>query len=509
VNGHDGSRVTRRQLLLGGVTVGAAAALAGADRRLGGVARRVPPARVFPQERALADASLVPPASVVEIDAPRLGGFVTRPDLEIPGLEVSLATGDVAPGLILAAPYNAPNNAPVGPLAADDSGSPLWQRPSADLIAADLRAQTYRGEPVLTWWEGKIELGHGVGSYVIADTSYRPIAHVNAGNGFHGDLHEFLLTDRGTALLTTYAVTGLDLSAVGGSTNGTIQDAIFQEVDVATGRVLLEWRSLDHIPLTDSYWPVGEDWDYVHLNSIAVDDDDNLLVSSRNTHTIYKIDRRTGEIVWRLGGKQSDFSIATGAGFAWQHDARRQADGRISMFDNGYQVSRALVLTVDEIGRRAAAQSSYRHPGNLHALSQGNAQLLPNGNVFVGWGAQPFVSEFTASGELIFDAQLPSGYITYRAYRAPWVGRGAGAPAVVAERQGDHIDVYVSWNGDTRVAYWQALAGMGRGDLLSLGAVRRTGFETGMRIPGNFTRISLAGIDPLGSTLTVTPATPV
>jgi hypothetical protein len=180
-----------------------------------------------------------------------------------------------------------------------------------------------------------VELGHGVGHYVVADSSYRPLATVNAGNRRAGDLHEFLLTDRGTALLTTYAVTQRDLSAVHGSKAGTIQDAMFQEIDIASGRVLLEWHSLDHIPVTESYWPLSSNWDYVHLNSIDVDRDSNLLVSSRNTHTIYKLDRRSGQIIWRLGGKHSDFQIAPEAVFAWQHDARRQPDGTITMFDNG------------------------------------------------------------------------------------------------------------------------------------------------------------------------------
>jgi hypothetical protein len=115
---------------------------------------------------------------------------------------------------------------------------------------------------------------------------------VQAGNGLRGDLHEFLLTSRGTALFTSYVITTADLRSVGGPKGGTIQDAIFQELDIATGRVLLEWHSLDHIALAESYWPTGKAWDYVHLNSVDVDaDDGNLLVSSRNTHTLYKVDR--------------------------------------------------------------------------------------------------------------------------------------------------------------------------------------------------------------------------
>jgi hypothetical protein len=431
--------------------------------------------------------------------------YVSRPDLRIPPLSVSTrATRAVAPGLILVAPYNAPAGSQAGAMIVADDGYPLWEQPLAGLVTTDFRVQQYRGVPALTWWQGVVRLGHGIGGYVIADTSYAPIARVNAGNGYQGDLHEFLLTDRGTALLTTYAVTHRDLRSVGGSQDGTIQDAIFQEVDVASGRVLLEWHSLDHIPLSESYWPLGRNWDYVHLNSIAVDSDENLLVSSRNTHTIYKIDRRSGEIIWRLGGRSSNFEVAAPAGFAWQHDARRQPDGSITMFDNGYRVSRAIVLNVDEHNRRVTLSRGYEHPSNLLSTSQGNVQVLPNGNIFVGWGAQPYVSEFTPTGELIFDAKLPPDYISYRSFRMPWASTGAGAPAVATRRSRSHSDLYVSWNGDTRVTHWTALAGTRADNLATIGQVARTGFETGLRIPAAFTRAQLLGIDEHGATLTTT-----
>jgi outer membrane protein assembly factor BamB len=437
--------------------------------------------------------------------APAVPRYVSRPDLRIPTLTVSTLGGGIAAGLILLAPYNAPAPAQAGALIVDDHGNAVWEQPLKNLVTTDFRVQTYRGRPALTWWEGYITLGHGVGRYVIADSSYTPIAHVNAGNGHQGDLHEFLITDRDTALLTSYTVTGRDLRAVGGKADGTIQDAMFQEVDIASGRVLLEWRSLDHIPIEESYWPVGSDWDYVHLNSIAVDTDDNLLVSSRNTHTIYKLDRRTGEIMWRLGGKSGDFALSSQAVFAWQHDARRQPDGSISVFDNGSSVfSRALLLEVDESARRVGARQVFTRPQPTFADSQGNVQVLSNGNVFVGWGAQPYVSEFAPSGELIYDAQLGTGYISYRAYRAEWAGSGAGAPAVATRRAGAGTNVYVSWNGDTRVTHWSALAGTSPTRLTALPPVARSGFETVLVLPRDVSHLRLRGIDARGTTVTTT-----
>ena len=440
-------------------------------------------------------------ALVAPADAPRQPRFHSRPDLKIPTLTVTTQSAAVGAGLLLLAPYNAPLPAQAGAVIVDDTGEPVWEQPLAGLVTADFRVQTYHGKPALTWWQGLIEYGHGVGEYVIADSSYAPLARVNAGNGLHGDLHEFLLTDRGTALLTSYNMLRHDLRAAGGSPHGSIQDAIFQEIDVATGKVLLEWHSLDHIPLTESFYPVSTWWDYVHLNSIAIDSDENLLVSSRNTHTIYKVNRSTGAIMWRLGGKHSDFEIDANALFAWQHDARRHPDGSITLFDNGDSESRALVLAVDEPRRSVKLVREYAHPTRIYANSQGNMQILPNGNVLVGWGAQPYVSEFSATGQLLFDAKLGANYMSYRAYRMPWSGIGAGPPTVVATRTGDSVTAYVSWNGDTRAAQWTVFAGTSRDRLAAIGTVVRTGFETGIEIPKSFTMLRVTGGDLKGQPL--------
>ena len=473
-------RLTRRRLLVagGGAALGALGLSAAGDHVVATLGTLVRPAL-----------------------APRSPAYVTRPDLRIPPLSVTTHSAPAAPGLLFLAPYNAPGQAQAGAVIVDDSGEPVWEQPLPGLVTTDFRVQTYRGRPSLTWWEGRVELGHGVGSYVIADTSYRRLASVNAGNGHSGDLHEFLLTDRGTALLTSYLVTRRDLRAVGGSKDGTIQDAMFQEIDIETGRVLLEWHSLDHIPITDSYWPLSTDWDYVHLNSIGVDTDGNLLVSSRNTHTIYKLDRSSGQIIWRMGGKHSDFSFGNDADFAWQHDARRQPDGTITMFDNGDRVSRAIALNLDEARRIVSLRQAFSHPASLYASSQGNVQVLPNGHVLVGWGAQPYVSEFTAAGELIFDAMLAPDYVSYRAFRIPWNATADGAPVVVAQRGRSHSDVYVSWNGDTRVTRWIALTGTSEASLTPIGNVARTGFETAMRVSREVVAIAIRGVDARGTTV--------
>jgi hypothetical protein len=449
---------------------------------------------------------ILPVNAVLSRVAPADPQFHSRPDLRIPALSVSTTSKRASTDPIFIAPYNAPTGQQAGGVIVDNTGAPIWEQPLPNLVTTNLRAQRYRGRPVLTWWDGFITNGHGVGAYTIADEQYRPLRRVQAGNGLQGDLHEFLLTDRGTVLLTAYQIVTRDLSSVGGSSHGTIQDAIFQELDLATGKVLLEWHSLDHIPLSESYWPVYEPWDYVHINAIDVDLDGNLLVNSRNTHTVYKIDRKSGEIIWRLGGRSNDFAMASGSSFAWQHDARRQPDGTLSIFDNegppnGGAQSRAIVLTLDERSRKASLDREYRHPSPLLATSQGSVQLLPNGNIFVGWGAEPFVSEFAPSGELLFDAQLGTDYVSYRAYRLPWAGSGEGRPRIAAVRSGRSTKVWVSWNGDMRTRFWVLLAGGVHGPLTPAGARPRAGFETALTLRGDVRRVAVRALALGGQTL--------
>jgi Arylsulfotransferase (ASST) len=415
---------------------------------------------------------------------PKVPRWHSRPDLTIPALTVTRREAEASSDPILIAPYNVPVGQ-VGAVIAAADGQPIWENPLEGKVTANFRVQNYGGEPVLTWWEGLIEYGHGVGEYVIADSAYRTVRRVQAGRGLRGDLHEFVITPRDTALLTSYVITGADLSSVGGPRKGTIQDAIFQEIDLSSGKVLLEWHSLDRIPLQESYAPVeAVNWDFFHINSVDVDGDGNLLVSSRSTHTIYKLDRK-GTILWRLGGKHSDFEMSPGANFAWQHDARRQPDGTLTIFDNGAtpaveKLSRGLILDVDEQAMTATLLRQYTHPKILSG-SQGNMQLLDDGNVFIGWGEVPRVSEFGRSGRLVFDALLGKQYQSYRAFRLPWSGLPAEAPAIAVSRDGrEGMTAYASWNGATGVRAWQLLAGAHAGALGAVATTSARGFESAL-----------------------------
>ena len=460
----------------------------------------------------------VGPAAARQAAAPQAAaptGFRSRPDLSPPVITVRGRAPDVTQYVFIT-----PNgtSGQGGSMIADSRGRPVWFRPWSGTTAANLRVQQYQGSPVLTWWEGTVSsAGVGHGEYVLLDGAYRELRRVKAGHGYQGDLHEFLITPAGTALLTAYQPVPADLSALGGPSQGVILDSIVQEVDVASGNVVFEWHSRDHVALDESHasastLSAAQPFDYFHVNSIDVDADGNLLVSARNTWAVYKLNRQTGAVIWRLGGKRSDFAMGAGTQFAWQHDARRHADGTITLFDDGAapQVeaqSRGIVLVLDEAAMTAKLVKQQTHPGGLLAGSQGNLQLLPDGDVFIGWGAQHFFSEFDKSGRLVFDGSLPAGVTSYRSFRFPWAGLPAERPSLVtAPASGDARTLYASWNGATDVTRWQVLAGIDPDRLRPIGSTTKAGFETAIAVRTSQPYVAVRAVDRSGRELATSPA---
>jgi len=431
-------------------------------------------------------------------------------DLQPPPVKVLLSSPAAASGLVFLTPRRttAPSGQQ-GPEIVDAHGRPVWFEPllNGDQ-ATDFRVQRYLGKPVLTWWQGTNPVARGVGVGVdkVMNSSYQVIATVHAGNGLDADQHEFVLTPRGTALITVYHAVPMDLSAVGGPANGEVFDGIVQEVDVATGSVLFEWHSLAHVPLADSYLAppaaATTPWDYFHINSINLDHDQNLLVSARHTWTIYKVDRHTGDVMWRLGGKHSDFSLGAGTHFAWQHDVHPAGPHTLRIFDNesngtpAMPPTRVLWIRLDGPTMTATLERSLEHPAALLVPSQGNAQPLDNGDTFVGWGALGRLSEFDSDGNLIFDATLPSGYDSYRSYRATWDGEPDSPPIATRQANGDATTtVHAIWNGATEVAQWRVLAGPDASSLVEITTAPWNGLDTSITVTTNAAEIAVEALD--------------
>jgi hypothetical protein len=456
------------------------------------------------------------PARLPGVGSGAVQRFVTRPDLAPPAIQVTTHRPGTAPGLIFVAPKA--GRGQDGPMILDGAGHLVWFKPAGNREeVTDFRTQTYQGRPVLTWWQGRLVGGEGRGEGVIYDEHYRPVRRVRAGNGFSADLHEFTLTPRGTALLISYARVKMDLRPYGGSRNGTVVDGVVQEVDVATGLVVFEWHSIGNVSLRDSTIsaPKGQEgWDYMHLNSVTLDAAGDFIVSARRTSTIYKIDRETGRIAWRMGGKAATLKMGPGTSFNLQHDARVHRDGTITLFDNASppafrKASRAITIRVDEARGTATLVRSLTHPSGLLSATQGSVQMLANGNTFVGWGSRRWFTEYDAAGNVVFDAQLARGNDTYRAYRLAWTGSPTANPRIVAHLgSGASMTVRASYNGATGVGRWQLLAGDAPSALVPVSSVRNAGFETTIVAPRKryvAMRALAADGTPLATSPTVQP----
>jgi hypothetical protein len=440
--------------------------------------------------------------------------FHSRADLHPPVVAVTAQSPAIAPGDVFVAPYTGPGQA--GPMILDPDGRLLWFKPLASHVSAtNLQVQEYQQRPVLTWWQGNISVhGFGEGQDVIENSSYSLIAQVKAGNGHQADLHEFQLTPQGTALITAYFPILCNLSSVGGPAYGAVVDGLIQEIDVRTGLVEHEWTSLDHVAMSESYQSArtsttSSPFDFFHVNSINLDRDGSLLTSARNTWALYELDRNSGQIVWRLGGRRSSFKAASGTETAYQHDPRELPDGTISVFDNGagpavHKQSRGAVLSIDPPHKAAKLVSQLFHTPPVIAESQGNMQALGNGDWFIGWGQSPQFSELGGDGRLLFDASFPAGTQSYRSFRFGWSGTPIHGPSFAFQAAGaGPAVVYASWNGATRVASWKVLAGPAPDGLSPLAQVPRDGFETAVVLPAGATGpyVAIQALDAAGAVI--------
>jgi hypothetical protein len=433
--------------------------------------------------------------------------FRSAPWLEPPTISIDQPAPTDTAGDIFLAPKDGPGQD--GPMIIRPDGQLVWFDPLPNRQRAyDFTEQRYLGRPVLTWYQGyNTTDGHGQGFDVIFDNSYHRIATVYAGNGYHADLHDFVITRQNTALVTAYQPVHWDMSSVGWPSNGIVLDSILQEIDIPTGNVLDEWHSLDHIPLTDTFATPGNKpyFDYFHINSVDENGADNLLVSARATHAIYDIDPRTGDVVWQLGGKHSTFS-GTGTSFSSQHDAQWLGPHTVSVFDNASGVghhtqprSRGLIIALNMAGHTATITKSFSTTSVGLASSQGNLQPLPGGGAFVGWGAEPQFTEFAPDGSVVFQGSLPSHDQSYRAYLLPWSGQPATHPAVVAQVSDGVTDVAVSWNGATEVRSWRVLAGATPTTLSPVSTESMDGFETTIRLSGAPSYVQVEALDASGT----------
>lgn len=425
--------------------------------------------------------------------------FRSAPELEAPSIDVSTDSASAAPGDIFLAPYSGPGRN--GPTILTQQGQLVWMDPlPGEMKATNLQVQTYEGRPVLTWWQGYIpEQGFGEGEEIVANSAYEQFLHIKAGNGDLADLHDFHLGGDHTAVFTVFRTIHCDLSSVNGPRDAAVTDTSYQEVDVKTGLVRREWTAVDHVAMSESYsealksstsWP----FDYFHLNTIDQRPDGSTLISGRNTCALYVLNTNTGQIEEVIGGKKSNVKMEPGAQTAFQHDALTTANGDISIFDNGgtpfeqpysHGESRAVIVSVEQGADTLVLEM--KHESSLKAGSQGNVQEMPGGAWFVGWGQEPYFSEYSSSGQLVYDAHMwavrESKELeteSYRAYKFEWEANPHWTPSIAAKRGGEGVEAWASWNGATEVASWRLLGGSSPGQLNPISSASSSGFETAL-----------------------------
>jgi hypothetical protein len=409
-----------------------------------------------------------------------------------------------------------------GPLILDRSLAPVWFQPMPqNVVASSLSLQAFRGKPALAWWQGVVSTTGATasGEDVVVDQHYRRVATVKGEAGWLITLHS--LTIRGDhAWVTANKNIRMDLSRYGGAYNGALIDSAVQEYSLKTGKLLYSWDALDHIPPSESYASLpsnGFPWDAYHVNAIQLAGNSSFLVSMRNTWAAYMVDIATGQVRWRFGGKHSGFEFGPGADFQWQHDVELHGGSTVTVFDDhccqitggGTFVpptgpSRALVLELDQRTHRASLVNQYGHGADFDASYMGNAEPLPRGGVFVGWGSQPAFSEYSASGEMLMDVVLPRPDLSYRADLEPWVGLPLYPPAGAALQRHGRTVVYASWNGATQVAGWAVLAGSG-GNLRIVARAAKSGFETATPVPRGYSSFEVQALDAGGRVLGTSP----
>ncbi len=434
--------------------------------------------------------------------------FQSRSDLNPPIFTVLINNKSlVTPGYFFVAPYSVVQS---GPYIYDNSGQLVWSGfgDSGAANSHDFKVITYMGSDHLSFFNGDQASGFALGHGLILDDTYNIVRSVQTGNGVaSSDQHEFRVINNGTqALMTMFRPVQFDLSQAGITDGqGWLLDGVFQNVNVTTREVLFEWHASDHVPLNNTeVLPNGSDisgdglsaataWDWFHINSVDRFEDGDYLISSRHTSCIYKINQTNGDIIWKLGGRTSTFDIQ-GFNFSFQHDARVRAESNtsvlMSFFDNasnGFNQSRlqssGKMVELDLVNKTATLVRDYQAPlGGLLSTSQGNLQLLGNGNRVVGWGSIPAISEYSMEGDCVFYGNL-SGGENYRAYKFNFTSSPLNSPSLYTFAQSNNATAEtffaVSWNGATEVATWRFYGAVNEAGLYEvIGSTDRNGFET-------------------------------
>ena len=434
------------------------------------------PAQSLPDE-------LGPQAVSPELPAPTVASAdpATLPP-DLPALTVTTLANGTSGGYLFLSTTNR-WRPPYYLMIADDAGQPVYYK-RVGSWAMDFKVQP---NGLLTYFQG--------GKFYAMDSSYNIVDTFQPGNGYGAaDGHDLQLLPDGHALLIIWDPQPVDMSQIvaGGVPTATVTGVVIQEQDAAKN-VVFQWRSWDHFLITDSYDSVTSPRvDWTHTNAVELDCDGNLLISSRNLSEITKIDRKSGDIIWRLGGKNNQFTFINDSPpyFFYQHDIRRLPNGHITLFDNRNSpgnrpdlellphYSRAVEYALDERAKTATLVWQYRTTPDTFGSVMGNTQRLSNGNTVIGWGSGERLTEGEPDGSTAVEMKLPAGVNSYRTFRFPWHGYPTTQPALAVQFGNQSTTLIMSWNGATDISAYRIYAGDQPHPTTPIATQPRTGFET-------------------------------
>ncbi|MCK5277255.1 MAG: aryl-sulfate sulfotransferase, partial [Cyclobacteriaceae bacterium] len=343
---------------------------------------------------------------------------------DFPNITVSISNNP-GPGYIFLAPYYIPSYISSYLLIVDNGGIPIFYKRFSSLVTHF----TVQLNGLLTYWDYQPR------KFLAMDSSYSIVNSFSCRNGYLTDFHDFLLLENGHSFLMSYdpQIVRMDTVIQGGDSSAVVLGLVIQELD-SDKNVIFQWRSWDHFQITDATEDIdltAHTIDYVHGNAIEIDLDGNLLLSSRHLDEITKINRQSGEIIWRWGGLKSrnnEFLFVNDPiTFSHQHDIRRTYNGNLTIFDNGNlhspSVTRSLEYQLDEVEKVAVLLWKYNNEPETYARAMGSSIKLSNNNTFIGWGLDynvRAVSEIKIDGTIALELLLPDAVYSYRAFKFPW-----------------------------------------------------------------------------------------
>ncbi|NIS54051.1 MAG: hypothetical protein GWN94_23625 [Phycisphaerae bacterium] len=339
----------------------------------------------------------------------------------------------------------------------DNSGAPVWYRRGRR--ARDFKVQK---NGIITWT-----------NFQGYDQNFNYLRSFGAVNGYNTDDHELQVQEDGGYLLIGYRSSTVDMSRYvsGGNPNASVRETIIQEFTAAS-ELIFQWRAWDNFDVRDVHLDniLANSFRFPHMNAIDIDEDGHILLSSRHLSEATKINRDTGEIIWRLSGipKNNDFTYINDdelQGFRNQHDIRSMGNGRYTVFDNGNlhspSVSRAVEYELDLNAMTATLVWEFRDTPDKYTHYMGNAQRLPNGNTLINFvlAQYPKVIEVNQNGEKEFEMSYAGNSAdNYRVFRFPWEGM-LEAPYLVVESPPDSLTLIFNKFGDPNVAYYRIYGG--------------------------------------------------